>query len=129
MPERSPLVASQGHLSREEMAVSLRSHEPRVSISTVYRFVHVLVEIGIAREIRIGETSRFELALGRDQHAHLVCEACEGIVEFHDEEPCATAERIARANGFLPGVARPYALALRRVRASSLGQLSDEVSP
>src|SRR5262245_25101166 len=60
------------HLSREEIALRLRDRTPRVSLSTVYRFTRVLVEHGIARELRVLGTSRFEITLGREAHDHLV---------------------------------------------------------
>jgi Fur family ferric uptake transcriptional regulator len=94
------LVASGGHFSREELALRMRAAGPRVSLSTVYRFMRVLVDLGIAREIRIGDTSRFELDLGREQHDHLVCVACGGIVEFQDGRLGEIARQIAETYHF-----------------------------
>jgi len=96
----SALVAHDGHLSREELALRLRERGPRVSLSTVYRFMRVLVDLGIAREIRVGDTSRFELGLGREQHDHLVCASCGGITEFHDDRVVELARLVAADHAF-----------------------------
>jgi Fur family ferric uptake transcriptional regulator len=100
------LLDSQGHLSREELALRLRDERPKVSLSTVYRFVHVLVTLGIAREIKVGDIARVELDLGRENHDHLVCVACGGIVEFHDDDLESLARSVIRAHGFADGAPR-----------------------
>ena len=113
------LVASEGHFSSEELALRLRHRGPRASLSTVYRFLHVLVGLGIAREIRVGDTSRFELDLGREQHDHLVCIACGGIVEFREDRIGQIARTIAETYGFTPSSARVEIRSTCRVCASA----------
>lgn len=94
------LVAQGGHCSREELAMRVRERGLRASLSTVYRCVRVLVELGIAREIHVGDASRVELHLGREEHDHLVCTRCGGITEFHDERMRALADVIASSRRF-----------------------------
>jgi Fur family ferric uptake transcriptional regulator len=94
------LLASHGHISSEELALELRHRGPRVSLSTVYRCLRRLVDAGIAREIRVGDTSRFEIAVGRDAHDHLVCSACGRIVEFDRDHLGEHVRRIATEYGF-----------------------------
>ncbi|MBX3193075.1 MAG: transcriptional repressor [Labilithrix sp.] len=94
------LVDAGDHVSVDDLARSLRARGLRVSLSTVYRAMRILMRLGIAREIRIGDTSHFELAVGREEHAHLVCDACGGISELHDPRLDDAVREIAEANRF-----------------------------
>lgn len=94
------LLSCPDHVSSEELALRLRDRGPRVSLSTVYRCLRRLVDVGIAREIRVGDTSRFEISVGREQHDHLVCSACGRIVEFEGDQLSDHVRRIADAFGF-----------------------------
>lgn len=94
------LLACPSHVSSEELALELRHRGPRVSLSTVYRCLRRLVDVGIAREIRVGDTSRFEISVGREQHDHLVCSACGRIVEFDRNRLGEHVRSIAGEYGF-----------------------------
>jgi Fur family ferric uptake transcriptional regulator len=94
------LIASADHVSSEELALRLRDRGARVSLSTVYRCLRKLVGVGVAREIRVGDTSRFELEVGRDHHDHLVCVRCGAIIEFTQERLGSLAGDICREHGW-----------------------------
>lgn len=94
------LISSPDHVSSEELALRLRHQGARVSLSTVYRCLRKLVGVGVAREIRVGDTSRFELELGRDRHDHLVCIRCGVIIEFTQERLGPLAGDICRDHGW-----------------------------
>ena len=94
------LIASPDHVSSEELALRLRESGARVSLSTVYRFQSKLVGVGVAREIRVGDTSRFELDLGRGRHDHLVCLRCGVIIELTQERLGSLAGDICREHGW-----------------------------
>jgi len=59
-----------------------------VSRATVYNTLEVLVDCGLVIKHHFGEDdnskSRYEKALGRQQHAHLVCLNCHSVKEFCD---------------------------------------------
>lgn len=94
------LISSPDHVSSEELALRLREQGARVSLSTVYRCLRKLVVVGVAREIRVGDTSRFELEVGRDRHDHLVCTRCGVIIEFTQERLGSLAGDICREHGW-----------------------------
>ena len=96
----SALVAEEGHLSREELGTRLRARGGRVSITTVYRFMRVLVEHGVVRAIRVGDTARFEIDSG-GAHDHIVCATCGQIREVHDEGLRERVRALAAAQGFV----------------------------
>jgi Fe2+ or Zn2+ uptake regulation protein len=94
------LISSPDHVSSEELALRLRGRGERVSLSTVYRCLRKLVGVGVAREIRVGDTSRFELEVGRDRHDHLVCVTCGAILEFTQDRLGSLAGEICREHGW-----------------------------
>lgn len=75
------LVESGSHLTAEEIANRIESGA--VNLSSVYRTLGLLVELGLVRESNLGtdETMRWEVA-HPDEHFHLVCRQC-GEVDHH----------------------------------------------
>src|SRR6266545_5242429 len=70
---------------------------------TVYRSMHLLEEMGMAKRFDFGDgVARFELLNEGDDghHHHLVCVRCSQIVEIEDCFPAELEERIAVRNGF-----------------------------
>jgi Fur family ferric uptake transcriptional regulator len=60
---------------------------PRVNLSTVYRTLELLCELGIAVEVepnKDGDRRRYELVEGAE-HYHLICENCEAEMELAPE--------------------------------------------
>ena len=84
-----------GHLGADEIHRLARRERPRLSLSTVYRTLGLLKELGLVRELRFEEGySRYEM-LGPDKHHHLVCLGCGKVIEFQ----CAHCARIHRDLG------------------------------
>ena len=90
---------SEGHRSADELAALVRAANPGIGMSTIYRTLKLLVECGIADEHRFGsDTTLYEPSQGH--HEHMICLACDRILEFEDDELEALKERIAEAHGF-----------------------------
>ena len=72
------------HLSAEELHALLKGGGERISLSTVYRTLHLLVYMGLLRELEFAEGHKhYELNRPlRDQHHHLVCVQCGQTIEF-----------------------------------------------
>jgi len=81
-------VLPQGeHLSAEELHRTLREQEERISLSTVYRTLHLMSYMGLLRELELAEGHKhYELNRSQpDQHHHIVCVYCGRTAEFkHD---------------------------------------------
>jgi Fur family ferric uptake transcriptional regulator len=56
-----------------------------VGMVTVYRTLRLLVELGIARRVDLGEGARYELAA--NQRHRLVCEPCGKVFDFEEPAP------------------------------------------
>lgn len=91
-----------GHVSAEELVVRAREVDPRVSVATVYRTLKLLGESGLAVPRNFGEgQTRWESAVGREHHDHLVCRRCGAIIEFANDEIERLQALVARRHGFV----------------------------
>ncbi len=90
-----------GHVAIDELVARVREQDPRVSVATVYRTMKLLAECGlaVARHFGDGQT-RYEPAVRRHHHDHLICTSCGDIVEFESERIEELQERVARRHGF-----------------------------
>ena len=68
------------HLSVDEIHSQLRSRLPYLDVSTVYRTLDLLCDLGFVRETDLGEGRiLYEWADDPDHH-HLVCRSCGHVV-------------------------------------------------
>lgn len=90
------------HVTAEGLHARVREIDRSVSTATVYRTVNLLVELGVAEKSHFGsDSASFEMALHKDHHDHLVCEACGKIIEFHNHRIETLQDEIAAEHGFL----------------------------
>lgn len=90
-----------GHVSAEELADRVRAVDRRVSVATVYRTLKLLGESGLAVPRHFGEgQTRWESAVGRTHHDHLICTRCGAIVEFANDEIERLQALVARRHAF-----------------------------
>lgn len=90
-----------GHLAVEELVEKARRRDPSIGAATVYRTMKILAEAGLAsvRHFEGGQT-RYEAALDRHHHDHLICTSCRSIVEFENERIEELQDRVAADHGF-----------------------------
>jgi len=88
------------HLDAAEIYERARTHDPRLSLSTVYRTLGTLKEIGLVRESHLdADHHHYELD-PHDGHSHLVCLACGRVVEVDGEFLVEAARSLGQAHGF-----------------------------
>lgn len=75
------------HLSAEEIYNLLLHEQEQISLSTIYRTLHLLTKVGILRELELPEGHKhYELDSPRHhKHHHLVCLQCHKTFEFKDD--------------------------------------------
>lgn len=72
------------HLSIDQILERVQQHNPQVSLSTIYRTLELLRELGLVRENRLpGELPHYEVADGQAHH-HLVCRRCRAIIHLDE---------------------------------------------
>ncbi|MGB3509154.1 MAG: transcriptional repressor [Microcoleaceae cyanobacterium] len=75
------------HLSAEEIYHLLVRQQEKISLSTVYRTLHLLTKVGILRELELAEGHKhYEInSQNRHKHHHIVCLQCHKTFEFNDD--------------------------------------------
>lgn len=90
------------HFEADQLVAELAARRLRVSRSTVYRTLKMLVEAGLLRELQFGPSAVYEHEYGYPQHEHLHCEKCGAVIEFVSEELSDLQEAICRKFRFRP---------------------------
>lgn len=90
------------HFEADQLVASMKDRGLRVSRSTVYRTLALLVEAGLLRELQFGSRTAFEHDYGYPQHEHLFCEQCGRVIEFVSEDLSGIQEAVCRQYRFRP---------------------------
>jgi Fur family ferric uptake transcriptional regulator len=79
----SELALSTDHPTAEALYLRLRRRLPELSLATVYKNLHLLASVGLARAVAtpVGK-ARFDA--GCERHHHLRCVSCGEIVDLFD---------------------------------------------
>ena len=76
------------HLSAEDIYIKVHSINPAIGLTSVYRTLELLVNMGVASKFDFGDgRARYELAegpKGAKHHHHLVCTGCGRIVDYSE---------------------------------------------
>ena len=87
-------VAGRPHVTADGVAEASRAEIGAISLQSVYDALGVLVAEGLIRRIQpAGSPARFEARVG-DNHHHLICRVCGGMVDVDcavGSAPCLTA--------------------------------------
>ena len=73
------------HPTTEDVYNSLKIDYPTISISTVYKTLHLFKEIGIIQEL-ISEGGNIRYDPNRDLHINITCSKCGSIEDYYDDE-------------------------------------------
>jgi len=79
------LSGADKHLSAEDIYLEVVKEYPHVGLTTVYRTLELLVDMGIVFKFDFGDKrARYELVEGprAAHHHHLVCTNCNRIIEY-----------------------------------------------
>jgi Fur family ferric uptake transcriptional regulator len=98
----SALAQQDGHVTAETILELVRPDYPYINLSTVYRTLDMLVEVGLVAETDLGGGVRqFEL-MGSKPHHHLICQRCGHTIEIGDDTLQPLRERLQQRYGFEP---------------------------
>jgi Fur family ferric uptake transcriptional regulator len=88
-----------GHPSAEQIARRVQRTNPELHLSTIYRTLEVLEELGLVMRASLGEgATTYHLA--GDRHHHAVCESCGAVIELPESVLAPVVRRLARDHGF-----------------------------
>lgn len=97
-------VSTLGHATPDEILTAVHGTARGVNISTVYRTLELLENLGLVRHTHLGHGAPTYHAAVEDAHVHLVCRSCEGIAEVEPEVVGDLVDRLAAVEGFTADV-------------------------
>lgn len=81
-------VSTLGHGTPEEILVEVQRRAGGVNLSTIYRTLEVLEEVGLVTHAHLGHGAPTYHSVEDEIHIHLVCSGCQAV----DSVPLSTAE-------------------------------------
>ncbi|MHB1294461.1 MAG: Fur family transcriptional regulator [Anaerolineae bacterium] len=88
------------HMTAEEIYACVQAKNPYVDISTVYRTLELLRDMGIISQSQLGNQQNvYELAV-RSPHHHLVCKRCKAVIDVSSAEMEAVRTLLRDLCGF-----------------------------
>lgn len=93
-------VGRLGHATPEDIVTAVRQTATGVNISTVYRTLELLEELGLVQHTHLGHGAPTYSVASEVDHVHLVCRDCGGIDEAPPELVAPVVEGLAATRGF-----------------------------
>ncbi|CAB4589860.1 unannotated protein [freshwater metagenome] len=93
-------VRSLGHATPEDVAERVRQTHPGINLSTVYRNLETLENVGLVQHTHLGHGGATYHAAEAKLHAHLTCERCGVLIEVPIEETSLLTQSLLNDYGF-----------------------------
>jgi Fur family transcriptional regulator, ferric uptake regulator len=93
-------VETLGHATPDEVLAEVRKQSSAVNVSTVYRTLEVLEELGLVRHAHLSDRAPTYHSVDGHEHFHLVCRNCHRVISVDPDvlEPLLT--RLRTEHGF-----------------------------
>ncbi len=90
-----------GHFTAENLYQELSRGGEQVSMATVYRGLALLEEADLLHSHNFADGQRrYERALDREHHDHMICTDCRAVIEFTNEQIESLQDEIVSSHGF-----------------------------
>lgn len=93
-------VGELGHATPEDIATAVRRTAAGVNISTVYRTLELLEQLGLVQHTHLGHGAPAYSVATDDDHVHLVCRDCGQVQEADAAVLGDAVRRLAQEQGF-----------------------------
>lgn len=94
-------VEKLGHATPDEVLAEVHAQSSAVNVSTIYRTLEVLEELGLVRHAHLSDRAPTYHSVSDHEHFHLVCRNCHKVVSVDPEVVAPLAERLEREQGFV----------------------------
>ncbi|MBC9735620.1 Fur family transcriptional regulator [Nocardioides marmotae] len=91
------------HATPDEVLAKVREQSSAINISTVYRTLEVLEELGLVRHAHLSDRAPTYHSVTDHEHFHLVCRNCQKVVSVDPDVLRPLTERL-EADGFVADV-------------------------
>jgi Fur family ferric uptake transcriptional regulator len=98
-PQREQVLAAVrrlGHATPEQIGETV----PGVDVTTVYRTLELLEEVGLVRHAHLGHGAP-SFRPAEDDHVHIVCHSCGAVVDAEPDIVDGLARRLRTDSGFV----------------------------
>lgn len=95
-------VETLGHATPDEVYAEVRTHSESINLSTVYRTLELLDELGLIRHAHLTDRALTYHSASGHEHAHLVCRECRHVISIGRSEMQEALEGLAGKHGFVP---------------------------
>jgi Fur family ferric uptake transcriptional regulator len=89
-----------GHATPDEVHAEIRARSSAVNLSTVYRTLELLEELGLVRHAHISDRAPTYHSTAAPDHAHLVCRGCGQVTEATPDDIAPLTTTLQRRFGF-----------------------------
>ena len=104
-PQRMMIISaienSDDHISAEEIFSQVVARYPHVNISTVYRTLELLKELGLVTETDLGAGRVRYHPAEKGHHHHLVCRDCGAIIDLDESMLSPVRDVLLKEYGFI----------------------------
>jgi Fur family ferric uptake transcriptional regulator len=97
-------VVRLGHGTPEAILTEVQRTASGVNLSTVYRNLEVLEEVGLVTHTHIGHGAPTYHSVGEHVHIHLVCDRCGTVESIDAAEADAFLDHLRARSGFVTDV-------------------------
>jgi Fur family ferric uptake transcriptional regulator len=88
------------HATPDEILARVRQTASGVNISTVYRTLELLEELGLVSHAHLGHGAPTYHLAGRHHHLHLVCRDCQAVTETDTAIAAPLIDSLREQHGF-----------------------------
>ncbi|WP_300681270.1 Fur family transcriptional regulator [Nocardioides sp.] len=108
-PQRELILAAVdrlGHGTPDEIFAEVSTTASAINISTVYRTLEVLEELGLVRHLHLSDRApTYHSVTGGPVHFHLLCRNCGQVISVDAEKAAEFAAMLSEGFGFTADVA------------------------
>ncbi|HEY0902385.1 MAG TPA: Fur family transcriptional regulator [Marmoricola sp.] len=95
-------VEKLGHATPDEVYAEVRNHSSAINLSTVYRTLELLDELGLIHHAHLSDRAPTYHSTSGHEHSHLVCRGCHLVISVERDEVEQAFGGLAGRHGFAP---------------------------
>jgi Fur family ferric uptake transcriptional regulator len=97
-------VEKLGHATPDEVLAEVRAQSAAINVSTVYRTLEVLEELGLVRHAHLSDRAPTYHSVTEHEHFHVVCRNCHRVVSVDPDVITEMTQRLSDDHDFLVDV-------------------------